>query len=177
MGQNIKAGYPINLYLPKSWVLVFFGMGGFCIWLGRLETLVESELIVRIFAFLTVSIGMVFIAAGLIALLNTAPHLTIRNTGFNHFILFKKGKRAHYYWKDIKSMSLESQVLKHHKTWYISLRTKQDTLIDIGLRPMKYESVMLNEKEIYELMLQSFEGRRSSTIHAISMSIEDRFQL
>lgn len=177
MSQDIKAGYPINLYLPKSWVLVFFGMGGFCIWLGRLDMLIESELIVRVFAFLTVLIGMMFIAVSFIALLNTSPHLTIRNTGFNHFALFKKGRKTHYYWKDIKSMSLESQVLKHHKTWYISLRTKQDVFIDIGLRPMRYESVMLNEKEIYDLMSQSFDGKRSSTIHTISMSVEDRFQL
>jgi|GEM_PF-1751908 len=177
MVQNIKAGYPINLYLSKWRLTVFLIAGGFCIWLGRLDILIVDELIVRMLAFLTVLIGILFILLFLIALLNTAPNLTIRSTGLNHFALFKKGRRAHYYWKDIKNISLESQVLKHHRTWHLRLITKKGATFDIRLLPMKYESIKLNEKEIYHLIQQSFEGRRSADINDVPMRIYDRISL
>ncbi len=177
MVQNIKAGYPINLYLSKWRLTVFLIAGGFCIWLGRLDILVAAELIIRTLAFLVLVFGIIFILTGCLILFNTAPNLTIRSTGLNHFALFKKGSRSHYYWKDIKNISLESQVLKHHRTWHLRLITKKGATFDIRLLPMKYESIKLNEKEIYHLIQQSFEGRRSADINDVPMRIYDRISL
>lgn len=177
MNKNLKASYPINLYFSKKSSIVYFLFGIFFIWLGRLDILIAAEMIIRILAFLVLIFGIIFILTGCLILFNTAPNLTIRSTGFNHLDLFKKGGRSHYYWKDIKNISLESQVLKHHRMWHLRLITKKGATFDIRLLPMKYESIKLNEKEIYHLIQQSFEGRRSADINAVSLRIRDRISL
>ncbi|WP_066804066.1 hypothetical protein [Moraxella oblonga] len=172
-----KIPLPIELYpsIKSNLFSVIFGGGVF--WLGHIVNDIANEIFIVIIAVLCMVIGVIFIFMGLFFLINPAPTLTISRYRIIHgHEFFRKlfNKHLDIAFKDIHTMTLDFYVQKDIKYWYIHMTLKNGKTAKLPLFKLKYERVMINEREIFHLIEQIHQGQIPPTFVDFDMDIHDR---
>ncbi len=174
--NNIKLGYPIKLYMKKGFM--FFAII-FCILLTCASyylydvSVKQDDWVLLVFSVLGMLIFGFFVLACIAISLLNQPTITLNPSSIELFRLFGKNKRI--FWSQIESIELDILTHKSVKHWQLIIFPKQGygKKIIQPLRTMTYNSMQLNEKEIFSVIEQSFNGERP-TLKNVKMGLESR---
>lgn len=173
-----KIPLPIELYAPfKSQLFILVGAIGM-FWLGRevAHMAINDWFMFGVGIFLVI-IGLLFGMIELIMLINPKPILTM--TRYRLIYGHETFRKLFYLnrsftFKEIRSIDLDYHVQKDMKHWYLNITLNTGKNYKLPLKPMKYENVMINEKEIFHLIEQVHQGQIPPTFVDFDMDIHDR---
>lgn len=172
-----KLPLPIELYPSIKSHLFYAIFGGGIFWLGNTVNDIADEAFIVIIAVLCMVIGVMFILMSLFFLINPAPALTITRYRivYGHEF-FRKifNKHLDIAFKDIHAMTLDFYEHNDIKSWYVHMTLNNGKTAKLPLFKLKYERVMINEREIFHLIEQIHQGQIPPTFVDFEMDIHDR---
>lgn len=174
-----KIPLPIELYTSIKSHVFFILFGGGLFWLGNTVNGIApaDEMIIIISGIILMVFGALTIIMSLFFLINPAPTLTITryHMVYGHEFFRKLWRKNNdIAFKDIHAMTLDFYVQKDMKHWYINMTLKNGKTTKLPLFKLKYERVMINEKEIFHLIEQIHQGQIPPTFVDFDMDIHDR---
>ncbi len=157
--KGIKLHYPIKLYLKKSillWGLIaLLGLsllGGWGVgrpnqdWLNF--TIFLIWLIIGVGGFITT----------LFVFIKNEPIITLYPSKIEIFRLHRKNQQL--FWSQIENIELiEISTVQGAKNWGLTITPKNDKKITRGLQAMTCNNLILNQKEVFAIIEQSFQGK------------------
>lgn len=181
--MNKRFFYPVNMYWPKSFSLFLFGLtplmlfGAFYYGSKGLpaENFGHYIEMFKSLIFFVISLVAFFMGFGL--LLGNSPRIILDEQA----ISIKHFKMEKYLWKDIKSISLEESPMSNVpmqmlKVLQLKLVMKNGIEVRRSLGDRKIESEIVNPKEIFNLIEQSFKGNNPLNFEKIEMKLDERIQ-
>ncbi len=174
--NDIKLNYPIKLYMKKSFLLFAVIFCIFMTWVsyyGYAIAIKDDSLLILAMCVLSMLMFAPFTLVFIAIWILNQPTITINLSSIEFFNLFKKNKKI--FWSQIETMELYFYMHKSVKHWRLIILPKQEYGEEIiyPLRTMDYQDVELNEKEIFTIIEQSFQGKRP-TYKNVKMGLESR---
>lgn len=176
--MSYKIPLPIKLYSSHRSLIFGFIISLGTIWLAyvMMTHISNEQLFTFILAILTLCIGVFLFISNIIMLFKPQPVLIITRfriiSGYPIFKAIFRPKNIAF--KDIQSLELNYRVMRDSKHWYITILLKNAQKIVIPLHKFKYESMILNEKEIFNLIEQIHQGIVPPNLEGFEMGIHDR---
>ncbi len=172
--NNQKLRYPIELYIKKSilfgWLiacLLLSLLGGWGI--GRLN---NDWVDFAIFLFLLI-VGIVGFTGVLVVLIKNEPNITLYPSKIKIFHLYKENRK--FFWSQIENIELmETSTQQGMKNWGLMITPKNGKKLTRGLQIMTCNDLILNQKEVFAIIEQSFQGKEP-TYQQIEIPLEDKF--
>ncbi len=174
--SDIKLGYPIKLYMKKSFLLfaVIFSILMICVLYYGYQIAIERNDLYFVFMSGGSIVSFVFLILIFLAIwVLNQPTITINPSSIELFNLFKKNKKI--FWSQVENIELDIWTHDSIKYWQLVIFPKQSygKKIQYPLRTMSYNNMQFNEKEIFAIIEQSFKGERPNYKH-IEMGLESR---
>lgn len=174
--NQIKMQYPIKFYMKKSiifWTIIgcvfMFLLGCFTNYINENHT----DTIIFIISILLMLFGILGFVGMVTVWLQNKPSITLYASYIELFGLF--GRNRQVLWSQVKSVELTSWTYKSTKHWGLVIIPKRHTKkITRPLKVMTCDDLVLNEKEIFSLIEQSFKGEQPS-YQPIEISLKNRF--
>lgn len=109
--------------------------------------------------WIIVSIGWLLIGGGSFGLLllsyiwlGKKPIVTIEQAGVSFFNVFKSNQQHLILWRDIERLDLHPLTRGHTNHWILTIYLKAGSSIRQPLKPMLYNGLILDEKEVFNLI-------------------------
>lgn len=172
-----KLPLPIELYYSNKFMVFSLAFGGAMFWLGYTTNKTANEWLILAISIFLMVFGILVMALYLIFLLNPKPILTITryriNSGHGLFKeLFNNNNTIAF--KDIHSLELDYHTHQDVKYWHITFILNTGKKHILPIKNMRYENIMINEKEIFHLINQVHQGQIPPTFVEHDMDIHDR---
>lgn len=174
--------YPVRLYHTTKQHLINIIGSLFLCTLGYFATSIAKQE----GAWVMFSIGWLLMIGGgfgfavlSYAWLNKKPIVTIERAGLSFLHILKPNQQHLILWQDIKNVDLHSWTRGHINYWILIIHTTshsfaKEKVIRQPLKPMYFEHLILNEKEVYYLLEQAFAGQTELIYKRINMNLSDR---
>ncbi|STZ09456.1 Uncharacterised protein [Moraxella caprae] len=172
-----KIPLPIELYHSNKFLLFSLAFGGAMFWLGRTVSLIADEWFIIALSMVLIIFGVLVVLVYIISLINPKPILVItryRISGGHGLLKRLFNKNNAFAFKDIHSLKLDYHTHKDVKHWHIIVLLKNGKKSYLSIRSVKYETVIINEKEIFNLINQVHQGNIPPTFEDFDMNIHDR---
>lgn len=175
--MSSKIPLPIELYHSNKFLLFSLAFGGAMFWFGRTVNVIADEWFIIALSMVLMIFGALVVLACVISFINPKSVLVItryRISGGHGLLkrLFNKNNAIAF--KDIRSLELDYHTHKDVKHWHIIVLLKNGKKSYLPIRSVKYETVMINEKEIFHLINQVHQGNIPLTFEDFDMDIHDR---
>ncbi|UYZ67931.1 hypothetical protein LP090_03470 [Moraxella bovis] len=172
-----KIPLPIELYHSNKFLLFSLAFGGAMFWLGRTVSVIADEWFIIALSMALMIFEALVILACVISFINSKPVLVIvryRISDGHELLkrLFNKNNAIAF--KDIRSLELDYHTHQDVKHWHTAILLNTGKKLHLPIRSMKYETVMINEKEIFHLINQVHQGNIPPTFEDFDMDIHDR---
>lgn len=172
-----KLPLPIELYYSNKFLLFSLAFGGAMIWIGQTMNTTTDDWFMITISILSMVFGVLIVLVCVISLINPTPALVItryRISGGHGLLkrLFNKNNTIAF--KDIRSLELDYHTHKDVKHWHIVILLNTGKKLHLPIRSMKYETIIINEKEIFHLINQVYQGNIPPTFEDFDMDIHDR---
>ncbi|STY92917.1 hypothetical protein [Moraxella bovis] len=172
-----KIPLPIELYHSNKFLLFSLAFGGAMFWLGRTVSVIADEWFIIALSMALMIFEALVILACVISFINSKPVLVIARYRISdgHELLkrlFNKNNAIAF--KDIRSLELDYHTHQDVKHWHTAILLNTGKKLHLPIRSMKYETVMINEKEIFHLINQVHQGNIPPTFEDFDMDIHDR---
>ncbi|OPH38970.1 hypothetical protein [Moraxella equi] len=172
-----KIPLPIELYHSNKFLLFSLAFGSAMFWLGRTVSVIADEWFIIVISIIFMAFGALIVLVCIISFINPKPVLVIaryRISGGHELLkrLFNKNNAIAF--KDIRSLELDYHTHQDVKHWHIAILLNTGKKLHLPIRSMKYETVMINEKEIFHLINQVHQGNIPPTFEDFDMDIHDR---
>lgn len=170
-----KIPLPIELYYSVKFHVFNVIFSGMLFWLGHTVNNIApaDDWLIIIVGVVLMFIATISILISMIAIINPTPALIITRYHIaNKSVIFNKQSQLAF--KQIHSLELDYRVIKDMKHWHIAITLNTGQKRFIPIRSMKYETVMINEKEIFHLIEQVYQGKTPPSFEHFEMDIHDR---
>lgn len=169
---------PIKLYYPIASTLYIPILGACMLGIGYVMINVGNDNVFVIgLGILIVAAAFLIIMMGIILLFDPKPILVIhRHTLTYGHEWFRRllNRDTTIYFEDIEWLRLDYYTYKNVKYWYIDMCLSDGKKIKLSLKRMKYDNVIINEKEIFHLIEQVHQKRIPPIYSPMAMTIRDR---
>lgn len=172
-----KIPLPIELYYSNKFLLFSLAFGGAMCWLGRTVNIIADDWFIIALCMVLMIFGALVVLVCIISFINPKSVLMITRYHINggHGLLkrwFNKNNAIAF--KDIRSLELDYHTHKDVKHWHIVILLNTGKKLHLPIRSMKYETIIINEKEIFHLINQVHQGNIPPTFEDFDMDIHDR---
>ena len=175
--MSSKIPLPIELYHSNKFLLFSLAFGGAMFWFGRTVNVIADEWFIIALSMVLMIFGALVVLACVISFIHpmtvlVITHYLIRNRHGLFKRLFNKNNTIAF--KDIRSLELDYHTHKDVKHWHIVILLNTGKKLHLPIRSMKYETIIINEKEIFHLINQVHQGNIPPTFEDFDMDIHDR---
>lgn len=180
--DKLAISYPVKLYYSaKRYLTVMTG----CLLMGVLGYFI-IPLAKQDEVWIVVAAGWLLILASIFGFIvcfytwsKKKTIVIIEESDFSFFNIFKRNQKKTIVWQEVVSIDLTPWTHGNITHWMLSISIKSNNLDGIKvikqfLKPLYLEGYLLNEKEIFYLLEQAFEGKNVLNYKCIDMKINDR---
>lgn len=175
--NNIKLRYPIKLYFKKSFIIsaivfsILLFLGGYY---AYDKNIVNDDLFIFGSSILLMFISGFICLCFIVIYFKNKPNITLNSSSIELSLLLRGNKNIA--WKQVEQIELKELSYDSTKHWQLIIVPKEESSKKIThpLRPMIHEGMPLNEKEIFAIIEQSFNGERPKYT-PIEMKLKNRF--
>ncbi|MDO5652446.1 MAG: hypothetical protein Q4G13_10025 [Moraxella sp.] len=174
--------YPIELYTPKQNSLLSIISGLVAIgggaWFYSLWLSGKADALLIVLSLLLAGFGITIVCVGLYFLTHNVPVIIIHHHGIKALSPLSRGFKQIILWQDIKNLELFSRTYKGAVQYQLVITKHDGKLLRLPIRKKIYQPYhqSLNEREIFQMIEQSFQGKPVQ-YKAIRMTVDEHYDM